>query len=72
MVKEIELKCAFEPGTLTFPEIASTIQTKVFDHLDAPVLRVGALNCVSPSYVVLEKIYLPDEEKVANQAQAIL
>ncbi len=53
-------------------EIASTVQARAFDYLDGPVLRVGALNCVSPSSVVLEKIYLPTAEKIVQQARTIL
>lgn len=52
-------------------EIASTIQAKTFDYLDEPVLRIGAPNCVSPSSIVLEKIYLPDAETIVRQVQGI-
>ena len=53
-------------------EIASTIQAKAFDDLDGPVLRMGALNCVSPSSIVMEKIYLPHAEAIVREAQTIL
>lgn len=53
-------------------EIASTIQARAFDYLDASVLRMGALNCVSPSSIVLEKIYLPTAEAIVHHAQTIL
>ena len=53
-------------------EIASTIQAKAFDHLDGPVLRMGAMNCVSPSSIVMEKIYLPHAESVAREARKLL
>ena len=53
-------------------EIASTIQACAFDYLDSPVLRMGALNCVSPSSIALEKVYLPDAEAIVGQAQKML
>lgn len=53
-------------------EIASTIQARVFDYLDAPVLRIGAMNCVSPSSIVLEKDYLPDAERIVRQTHSLL
>jgi pyruvate/2-oxoglutarate/acetoin dehydrogenase E1 component len=52
-------------------EIASTIQARAFDYLDGPVLRLGALNCVSPSSIALEKVYLPDAQAIANQAKGM-
>ncbi len=52
-------------------EIASTIQARAFDHLDGPVLRLGALNCVSPSSIALEKIYLPDVQAIIGQVKAM-
>lgn len=69
--KCIVVSQAVSQGSFT-GEIASTIQTKVFDYLNAPVLRIGALNCVSPSSMVLEKIYLPNAEAIIKQAQTIL
>ena len=52
-------------------EIASTIQAKTFDYLDGPVLRIGAPNCVSPSSIVLEKIYLPNTETIVSKVKTI-
>jgi len=52
-------------------EIASTIQAQAFDYLDAPVLRIGALNCVSPSSTVLEKIYLPNADDIVIQGKKL-
>ena len=52
-------------------EIASTVQARAFDYLDGPVLRLGAMNCVSPSSIALEKVYLPDAEAIVNQVQTM-
>ncbi len=52
-------------------EIASTVQARAFDYLDAAVLRIGALNCVSPSSMALEKIYLPDADSVVRSARTM-
>ncbi|MCK4423843.1 MAG: pyruvate dehydrogenase [Candidatus Omnitrophica bacterium] len=52
-------------------EIASTVSAECFDSLDAPVLRLGAMNCVSPSSVVLEDIYLPSAEKIVEQIKTM-
>ena len=46
-------------------EIVSQIVERGFDYLDAPVLRLGAPNAVSPSAQSLEKEYLVDSSKIA-------
>jgi len=46
-------------------EIISSIQENVFDWLDAPIQRLGAPNCIPPSAQNLEKLFLPDAEKLA-------
>jgi pyruvate/2-oxoglutarate/acetoin dehydrogenase E1 component len=53
-------------------EIASTIQEKVFDYLDAPIVRVGARNGIAPQAQVLEAAFLPNANDIANAARAIL
>ena len=50
-------------------EVASQIQEKVFDLLDAPVLRLGAMNGVSPSSPELEELYLPGCDKLVSLAK---
>jgi 2-oxoisovalerate dehydrogenase E1 component len=47
-------------------EIISQIQENCFDYLDAPVLRLGALNGIPPSAQNLEKLFLPDSEKLVR------
>jgi pyruvate/2-oxoglutarate/acetoin dehydrogenase E1 component len=53
-------------------EVASNIQTEVFDYLDAPVIRVGAKNGIAPQSYVLESIFLPTADDIAAAATTIL
>jgi pyruvate/2-oxoglutarate/acetoin dehydrogenase E1 component len=53
-------------------EIASTIQDQAFDHLDAPVKRVGAKNGIAPQSHVLEAAFLPNAKDVVHAAQSLL
>lgn len=53
-------------------EIASTIQEKVFDYLDAPVKRVGARNGIAPQSHILEAAFLPNVNDILAAANAIL
>lgn len=47
-------------------EIVTQIQEKAFDWLDAPILRLGAPFGIPPSAENLEKLYLPDAQKLVN------
>ena len=53
-------------------EVASQIMAKGFDYLDAPVLRLGAPNGVSPSAQSLEKPYLVDDVKIIAKLRELL
>lgn len=53
-------------------EIASTIQQQAFDYLDAPVIRVGAKNGISPQSHVLEAAFLPGVNDLVAAANSIL
>ena len=53
-------------------EIASTIQHRVFDFLDAPVVRVGAQNGIAPQSHVLESVFYPRVEDILAAAKSIL
>jgi pyruvate/2-oxoglutarate/acetoin dehydrogenase E1 component len=53
-------------------EIAAQIQEEAFDHLDAPVVRVGAPFSPVPFSPVLEKAYLPDAERIATAVRSTL
>jgi pyruvate/2-oxoglutarate/acetoin dehydrogenase E1 component len=45
-------------------EVVAQIQLKAFDYLDAPVVRVTAPNTPPPSSQVLEKAFLPNEDRI--------
>lgn len=53
-------------------EIAAQIQEHAFDYLDAPVSRVGAPFSPVPFSPVLEQAYLPNAQKIANEARALI
>lgn len=53
-------------------EIASNIQQAAFDYLDAPIVRVGAKNCVAPFPTSLEAVYQPRAGDVFDAAVSIL
>ena len=47
-------------------EIAARIAAEAFDHLDAPVLRVGAKDCFVPFAPSLETAVLPSQDDVTG------
>lgn len=53
-------------------EIAAEIAQHCFDHLDAPVARVGAQDCFVPSAVNLEREVLPSEQSVRLAIERLL
>jgi pyruvate dehydrogenase E1 component beta subunit len=53
-------------------EIAAQIQDVAFDHLDAPVLRVGAPFAPVPFSPVLENAYVPDRAAIADGCRRLL
>jgi len=62
---------AVSQGSFT-GEVASQIMEQGFDYLDAPVLRLGAPNGVSPSAQSLETVYLVDAAKIAEAVRKLL
>ena len=50
-------------------ELAARIQDELFDYLDAPVRRVGAMDCFVAYAPELEEVILPQPEKVAQAAR---
>ena len=42
-----------------------------FDYLDAPVLKIGAPNSIPPTSQALEKIFLPNAEKITKIIKTI-
>jgi pyruvate dehydrogenase E1 component beta subunit len=53
-------------------EIAAAISEEAFDHLDAPVARVGAPFSPVPFSPVLEKLYVPDAARIAAEVRGTL
>ena len=53
-------------------EVAAEITHHCFEHLDAPVTRVGAQDCFVPSAVTLERQVLPSEESVGLAIERVL
>lgn len=47
-------------------EIITQIQKYCFDWLDAPIQRLGAPNGIPPLAQNLEKLFLPDAEKLVR------
>jgi pyruvate dehydrogenase E1 component beta subunit len=53
-------------------EIAARINEKAFYHLDAPVLRLGAMDVPVPFSPALEDITVPTPERVAEKARLLV
>ena len=53
-------------------EIAAQIQEEVFDHLDAPVARIGAPFSPVPFTPALEQHYVPDAASIARGVRDVL
>ncbi len=53
-------------------EVAAEISQHCFDHLDAPVARIGAQDCFVPSAVNLERETLPSQESVKLAMERLL
>jgi len=62
---------AISSGSFT-GEIASRVQELAFDYLDAPVMRVGALDGIAPQSHILEAAFLPDADDVLAAVRSIL
>jgi 2-oxoisovalerate dehydrogenase E1 component beta subunit len=52
-------------------EIAALVAQRAFEHLDAPVTRVAALDTPIPFTPVLEREYLPTEEDILRAAREL-
>ncbi len=53
-------------------EFAARIAEKAFDHLDAPIKRIGALDVPTPYSPPLEAAALPDKTRVLRAARELL
>jgi pyruvate/2-oxoglutarate/acetoin dehydrogenase E1 component len=52
-------------------EVAALIAQRAFEHLDAPVTRLAALDTPIPFTPVLEQEYLPTEEDILAAAREL-
>ena len=53
-------------------ELSATIASDMFQHLDAPIKRVGALFTPVGFHPVFEKAILPDEKRIYDAAKELL
>ncbi len=53
-------------------EIAAQIQEEAFDYLDAPVYRIGAPFSPVPFSPALERVYLPDADRIVTGVREVL
>ena len=51
-------------------EISAMIAEEMFDLLDCPIVRIGALDTPVPFAPVLEQVYLPNAQDIANTIRA--
>lgn len=51
-------------------EISAMIAEEMFDLLDCPIVRIGALDTPVPFAPVLEQVYLPNAQDIANAIHA--
>ncbi len=60
------------PHINTATDISSVIANKAFDYLDGPIKCICAPNTPVPFAANLEKLYIPDAEKVLTEAAEII
>ena len=53
-------------------EIAAILAEEAFDHLEAPIKRIGAPFVPIPANPVLEAAYLPKAEEIAGKARELV
>ena len=53
-------------------ELAAMLQEEMYDELDGPVGRVGALDVPMPYNIAMEKHVIPDAAKIAQAIRAQL
>ena len=52
-------------------DVSAQITESIFEHLDAPVMRVTAPDTPTPYAPPLEKFYLPNQEKIVAAARKL-
>lgn len=60
------------PHNNTATDIASVVSDKAFDYLDGPIKCICAPNTPVPFATNLEKLYIPDADKVLKEAAEII
>lgn len=60
------------PHNNTATDIASVVSDKAFDYLDGPIKCICAPNVPIPFAVNLEQLYLPDADKVIEEAAELI
>ncbi|HLQ96020.1 MAG TPA: alpha-ketoacid dehydrogenase subunit beta [Pseudogracilibacillus sp.] len=60
------------PHNNTATDIASVVTDRAFDYLDGPIKCVCAPNTPVPFATNLEQLYIPNKEKVLNEADEII
>ena len=53
-------------------EIVAQLQEEAFDYLDAPIARVGAPFSPVPYSPALEKLYIPNAERIVAEVKKVL
>ncbi|MBI3921378.1 MAG: alpha-ketoacid dehydrogenase subunit beta [Armatimonadetes bacterium] len=53
-------------------EVAAEIQEKAFGYLEAPILRITAPDTPVPFSPVMEKFYVPDEDRITDAVREVL
>ena len=53
-------------------EVAAVIAEQAFDYLDAPIRRLGSLDCPAPFAPELEQFVLPSTDKVVQAVREMM
>ncbi len=53
-------------------EIAATVMEEAFDHLDAPVARIGMGDTPMPYNDTLERAVIPDAARIMAAVKAVM
>jgi pyruvate/2-oxoglutarate/acetoin dehydrogenase E1 component len=53
-------------------EIAATINELCFEYLEAPIMRIGALEVPIPQSPILEKVVVPNKDRILSSARKLM